>query len=139
MLNWMGRTALELIGQAGLGYSFDPLQEDVTPDVYAEAIKAYVSVSSPPSALPDAFCFPSVSANCYESLLTTPENEQTGALRSIGVQMGVALSVAHRNALIPPNNPRMDSYEAPAQTEECRRHNASAGHGDIPREEGASG
>ena len=44
MLNWMGRTALELIGQAGLGYSFDPLQEDVTPDVYAEAIKAYVSV-----------------------------------------------------------------------------------------------
>ena len=49
MLNWMGRTALELIGQAGLGYSFDPLQEDVTPDVFAEAIKAYVSVicSSP--------------------------------------------------------------------------------------------
>ncbi|KAI9065218.1 cytochrome P450 [Trametes sanguinea] len=42
MLNWMGRTALELIGQAGLGHSFDPLKEDVTPDVYAEAIKAYV-------------------------------------------------------------------------------------------------
>ncbi|KAI0355907.1 cytochrome P450 [Trametes cingulata] len=42
MLNWMGRTALELIGQAGFGYSFDPLKEDVTPDVYAEAIKAYV-------------------------------------------------------------------------------------------------
>ncbi|TBU46705.1 cytochrome P450 [Dichomitus squalens] len=42
MLNWMGRTALELIGQAGLGHSFDPLQEDVTPDIYAEAIKAYV-------------------------------------------------------------------------------------------------
>ena len=47
MLNWMGRTALELIGQAGLGYSFDPLQEDVPPDVFAEAIKAYVSVISP--------------------------------------------------------------------------------------------
>ncbi|KAI0641561.1 cytochrome P450 [Trametes meyenii] len=42
MLNWMGRTALELIGQAGLGHSFDPLKEDVPPDVYAEAIKAYV-------------------------------------------------------------------------------------------------
>ncbi|KAI1784540.1 cytochrome P450 [Ganoderma leucocontextum] len=42
MLNWMGRTALELIGQAGLGYSFDPLKDDVTPDVYAEAIKQYV-------------------------------------------------------------------------------------------------
>ncbi|KAH9852301.1 cytochrome P450 [Lenzites betulinus] len=42
MLNWMGRTALELIGQAGLGYSFDPLTEDIPPDVYAVAIKAYV-------------------------------------------------------------------------------------------------
>ncbi len=47
MLNWMGRTALELIGQAGLGYSFDPLKDDETPDVYAEAIKQYVSVSDP--------------------------------------------------------------------------------------------
>ena len=28
MLDWMGRTALELIGQAGLGWSFDPLIED---------------------------------------------------------------------------------------------------------------
>ena len=37
----------ELIGQAGLGYSFDPLKDDVTPDVYAEAIKQYVSVSDP--------------------------------------------------------------------------------------------
>ena len=27
--NWMSRTALELIGQAGLGYSFDPLTEEV--------------------------------------------------------------------------------------------------------------
>lgn len=51
MLNWMGRTALELIGQAGLGYSFDPLKEDLTPDVYADAIKAYVSVPSLLSAL----------------------------------------------------------------------------------------
>ncbi|EED81963.1 predicted protein [Postia placenta Mad-698-R] len=28
MLKWMGRTALELIGQGGLGYSFDKLVED---------------------------------------------------------------------------------------------------------------
>ncbi|CCM01001.1 uncharacterized protein FIBRA_03049 [Fibroporia radiculosa] len=28
MLSWMGRTALELIGQGGLGYSFDPLTEE---------------------------------------------------------------------------------------------------------------
>ncbi|KAJ3512933.1 hypothetical protein NMY22_g15191 [Coprinellus aureogranulatus] len=28
VLNWMTRTALELIGQSGLGYSFDPLTEN---------------------------------------------------------------------------------------------------------------
>lgn len=39
MLGWMGRTALELIGQGGLGYSFDPLVEDKA-DAYGEAIKA---------------------------------------------------------------------------------------------------
>ncbi|KAI0328038.1 cytochrome P450 [Cubamyces sp. BRFM 1775] len=38
MLSWMGRTALELIGQAGLGYSFDPLVEE-SADEFAIAIK----------------------------------------------------------------------------------------------------
>ena len=28
ILGWMGRTALELVGQGGLGHSFDPLTED---------------------------------------------------------------------------------------------------------------
>ena len=28
VLNWMSRTALELVGQGGLGYSFDPLVEN---------------------------------------------------------------------------------------------------------------
>ncbi|KAH9852154.1 cytochrome P450 [Lenzites betulinus] len=37
---WMGRTALELIGQSGLGYSFDPLTEDA-PDSYADAAKNF--------------------------------------------------------------------------------------------------
>ncbi len=45
MLAWMGRTALELIGQAGLGYSFDPLVAD-TPDDFAMAIKAIPYVVS---------------------------------------------------------------------------------------------
>ena len=40
MLSWMCRTALEIIGQAGLGYSFDPLVEDV-PDAFAQAIKGF--------------------------------------------------------------------------------------------------
>ncbi|RPD61500.1 cytochrome P450 [Lentinus tigrinus ALCF2SS1-6] len=40
VLSWMGRTALELIGQAGLGYSFDPLVKEA-PDDFAAAIKSF--------------------------------------------------------------------------------------------------
>ncbi|KAI0669335.1 cytochrome P450 [Trametes maxima] len=40
VLNWMGRTALELIGQGALGYSFDPLVEDVS-DSLAESVKSF--------------------------------------------------------------------------------------------------
>ncbi|KAI0641776.1 cytochrome P450 [Trametes meyenii] len=40
MVDWMGRVALEFIGQAGLGYSFDPLVEDKS-DKYATALKAF--------------------------------------------------------------------------------------------------
>ncbi|KAI0676257.1 cytochrome P450 [Trametes maxima] len=38
---WMGRTALELIGQAGLGYSFDPLVEERS-DTLGDALKSFV-------------------------------------------------------------------------------------------------
>ncbi|KAH8101263.1 cytochrome P450 [Cristinia sonorae] len=41
ILSWMGRTALELIGQGGLGYSFDPLTENI-PNLYGDALKAYL-------------------------------------------------------------------------------------------------
>ncbi|KAI1782200.1 cytochrome P450 [Ganoderma leucocontextum] len=37
----MGRTALELVGQGMMGYSFDPLVEDVHND-FAEAVKSFV-------------------------------------------------------------------------------------------------
>ncbi|KAI0628769.1 cytochrome P450 [Trametes polyzona] len=40
LLEWTGRTALELIGQGGLGYSFDPLTRDVADD-FASSLKAY--------------------------------------------------------------------------------------------------
>ena len=39
MLDWMGRMALELIGQGGLGYSFDSLVAS-TRNSFGEAIKA---------------------------------------------------------------------------------------------------
>ena len=41
--NWMARTALELVGQGGLGYSFDPLTSN-TRNAYGDAIKAFMSV-----------------------------------------------------------------------------------------------
>ena len=41
MIHWMGRTALELIGQGALGHSFDSLIEDSN-DEYTEAVKAFM-------------------------------------------------------------------------------------------------
>ena len=35
---WMGRAALELVGQGGLGHSFDPLESEME-DPYGKAIK----------------------------------------------------------------------------------------------------
>ncbi len=44
ILNWMGRTALELVGQGGLGYSFDPLVA-TTKNAFGDSLKALVFVS----------------------------------------------------------------------------------------------
>ncbi|KAI0355873.1 cytochrome P450 [Trametes cingulata] len=41
MSKWMGRTALELIGRGGLGYSFDPLVEERS-DTLGDALKTFV-------------------------------------------------------------------------------------------------
>ena len=43
ILAWMGRTALELIGQGGLGYSFDPLTSE-SREEFTEAIKSFMYV-----------------------------------------------------------------------------------------------
>lgn len=39
MLHWLSRTALELIGQSGLGYSFDSLIAGAPAHPYAETMK----------------------------------------------------------------------------------------------------
>ena len=44
VLNWMSRAGLEMIGQGGLGYSFDPLTAD-TKDDYGDALKSFKCVS----------------------------------------------------------------------------------------------
>ena len=43
MLAWLTRSALELVGQGGLGYSFDPLVAE-SHDEFAEAVKSFVYV-----------------------------------------------------------------------------------------------
>lgn len=50
VLGWMSRAALELIGRGGIGYSFDPLIEDVS-DAYADAAKYFVCVLFLPLSL----------------------------------------------------------------------------------------
>ena len=47
----MTRTALELIGQSGLGYSFDPMTADAAPHPYSKAAKSLEYVLTSPSPL----------------------------------------------------------------------------------------
>ncbi|EPS93818.1 hypothetical protein FOMPIDRAFT_1135460 [Fomitopsis schrenkii] len=42
MIDWMGRTALELIGQATLGWSFDPLVENTVDNNLGTAVKSII-------------------------------------------------------------------------------------------------
>ncbi|KIJ98230.1 hypothetical protein K443DRAFT_104277 [Laccaria amethystina LaAM-08-1] len=39
LLSWMTRTALEMVGQCGYGYSFDSLAADATPHPYSVSVK----------------------------------------------------------------------------------------------------
>jgi hypothetical protein len=41
MLRWMSRTALELIGQSGLGYTFDPLTEGSEENSYTRGVRKF--------------------------------------------------------------------------------------------------
>ncbi|KAJ3767361.1 cytochrome P450 [Lentinula raphanica] len=47
ILNWMARTALELIGQSGFGYSFDNLVDDIPKNKYSIIIKDLVTYLLP--------------------------------------------------------------------------------------------
>ncbi|KAJ6612274.1 cytochrome P450 [Mycena sp. CBHHK59/15] len=58
MLLWMSRTALELVGQAGLGHSFDPLVDDSVPP-YLLSAKGLMSTLFK-LAMPRNYILPSV-------------------------------------------------------------------------------
>ncbi|TCD69766.1 cytochrome P450-dit2 [Steccherinum ochraceum] len=67
MFHLTGRAALEIIGQGGLGYSFDPLTQ-VVHNTFAEAVKALVRVLvlAPCSAITLTFIPPPLQANISE-------------------------------------------------------------------------
>ncbi len=44
ILRWMTRTALELIGQSGMGYSFDTLEDDNDNHPYSRSVKRFMWV-----------------------------------------------------------------------------------------------
>ncbi|KAF9002260.1 cytochrome P450 [Cyathus striatus] len=46
MSNWMTRMALELVGQSGLGFSFDPMTEGAPSHPYSKAVKELVPAAS---------------------------------------------------------------------------------------------
>ncbi|KAI8976691.1 cytochrome P450 [Trametes punicea] len=51
MLDWMSRASLEIIGQAGMGHSFDPLVSDDASDPFTEAAKEYLPLSFTPEMM----------------------------------------------------------------------------------------
>ncbi len=60
MMKWMSNAALEYIGQAGLGYTFDALDEKrSSANRYSEAVQLFrfVSIICLPSELTDNFVF----------------------------------------------------------------------------------
>lgn len=48
ILRWMSRTALELIGQSGMGYSFDKLAEEDASHPYSESMKKFSILTGGP-------------------------------------------------------------------------------------------
>ncbi|KAJ3767707.1 cytochrome P450 [Lentinula raphanica] len=47
MLSWLGRTAFELIGQAGLGYSFDPMTDEESAHPFSGVMKSLFPLLTP--------------------------------------------------------------------------------------------
>jgi hypothetical protein len=56
MLHWLSRTALELIGQGGLGYSFEDFSDNGSQNEYTRAVQefgfvlSFISVGPPDGA-----------------------------------------------------------------------------------------
>ncbi|KAI3616186.1 cytochrome p450 [Moniliophthora roreri] len=46
LLSWMSRTALELVGQSGLGYSFDTLTDEEYAHPYTKALKGLLTMTA---------------------------------------------------------------------------------------------
>ena len=111
MLTWMARTALELIGQAGLGYSFDPLVAD-KPDDFAVAVKAFSYVCVRVSSLRIS-CH-----SCCVDQAGGAEHYVTAAPDPVRVRLG--------HAGVPPVGTRLRPVQARAGAQVDRGHHARA-------------
>ncbi|KXN88518.1 Cytochrome P450 3A5 [Leucoagaricus sp. SymC.cos] len=59
ILHWMTRTALELIGQSGMGYSFDTLEDGQEEHPYSHAMKRFILlIGGPFGFFTNRFVFP---------------------------------------------------------------------------------
>ncbi|KAL0565795.1 hypothetical protein V5O48_016226 [Marasmius crinis-equi] len=75
ILAWSSRIALELIGQGGLGYSFDPLTDEEHAHPYTEALKELLVLSD---------YMWSVSTEIYQSKLRALEAGDRAVLEQVG-------------------------------------------------------
>ncbi|KIK62396.1 hypothetical protein GYMLUDRAFT_41833 [Collybiopsis luxurians FD-317 M1] len=53
MLSWLGRSALEIIGEAGLGYSFDPMTNELSAHPFTQILKDLLPTVQPMLSLRD--------------------------------------------------------------------------------------
>ncbi|KAJ3514910.1 hypothetical protein NLJ89_g2096 [Agrocybe chaxingu] len=60
ILGWNTRLALELIGQSGLGWTFDSMEENSTPHPYAVAVKQFVPLSGDSPAIVRQWLVPTI-------------------------------------------------------------------------------
>ena len=75
---WMARATLEMLGQAGLGYSFDNFFED-SADEFGEAVKLFLYV-----AIPQHSSIASRADTC--ALHNSPVHSQSGVMLTLVVE-----------------------------------------------------
>jgi hypothetical protein len=138
-MSWMSRVALELVGQAGLGYSFGTLRgPEAGENAYAVAMKRLMYV--PTSTLPCATCF--VLRLTLPLLSLYPRSHPPiHKMQTCDVQLeprppvlALCCEVRHTSIAWVYSAPR--PMEEPARGHRDCRYHGRVDHGDLPEEAG---